>query len=98
MTVEATDNGVPQQTGTATVTVLVSDLNDNNPVIAATYDMSVAEDTALRTIVHQIVATDADTGVNDDVQYTINSGNTGTAFTINTDSGRIQVVIVLIIL
>ena len=93
LTIEATDGGVPQQTGTATITVLVNDLNDNNPVISATYDMTVAEDTPLRTIVHQIAATDADTGVNDDVQYTINSGNTGSAFTINADSGYIQVAI-----
>ena len=69
----------------------MNDLNDNNPGILATYDKTVSEGAALRTIVHQIVATDADTGVNANVQYVINSGNTATAFSINADSGRIQV-------
>ena len=64
--VVATDQGTTpgQNSATATVTVLLSDVNDNDPVITGIYDYTEAEDTAVGTVLFQITATDADSGDN----------------------------------
>ena len=43
----APDSGVPSLTGTATVTVLVEDVNDNAPSIPPSLSHSLSEDTAI---------------------------------------------------
>lgn len=64
--VVATDQGTTpgQNAATATVTVALIDVNDNDPIITGTYDVTKAEDTAVGTVLFQITATDADIGDN----------------------------------
>ena len=64
--VVATDQGTTpgKNTATATVTVALIDVNDNDPIITGTYDVTKAEDTAVGTVLFQITATDADIGDN----------------------------------
>jgi len=92
--VYATDQGSNpgQNTGSATYTVLLSDENDNDPVIQNTpYDTSISEDTPVNTVVFSISATDADANQNSILTYSISGGNTNTDFRIDSGSGLIQV-------
>lgn len=57
--------GVPQLTGTGTLTVFVSDDNDNHPIFARkNYAVWINEDVDVRTTVITVVATDKDEGRN----------------------------------
>ena len=66
LSVIATDQGAnpAQNAATATLTVALGDVNDNDPVITGAYDVTKAEDTAVGSILFQIAATDADIGDN----------------------------------
>ncbi len=88
--IEAVDGGgAGALTGTATVTVHVSDLNDNTPQYVGTYDTTIAEDSGTRTSVFDVDCTDADAGDNAALTYTIVSGDDG-KFEIDADSGLVQ--------
>ncbi|MCP3668906.1 MAG: hypothetical protein GY814_00405, partial [Gammaproteobacteria bacterium] len=76
-------------TGSGTIAVDLSDVNDNDPVVtAATF--TVDENSADGTVVGTVVATDPDAGTSFSA-WTITAGNTGTAFAINGSSGLITV-------
>ncbi len=77
LTVQATDG---TNTDNATVTVTVTDVNDNNPVLSAS-DKSVSEGT---TAVETVSATDADAG--DSKTYSI-SGTDASFFSIGATTG-----------
>ena len=87
----APDQGAPVLTGTATVTVVLDDVNDNSPVIAGTYTPTVSETASIGTVVTTVVATDADDGDNSRLTYTITGGNTDDDFVISSAGGIIQV-------
>jgi len=72
---------------TATVTVVISGANDAPNV--TNQNVSVDENAALNTLVATAAATDIDTG--DSVSWTIVSGNTNGAFSINSTSGEVRV-------
>ncbi|XP_076447693.1 protocadherin Fat 4-like [Babylonia areolata] len=91
LNVLAPDSGAPVLTGTATVTVIIEDVNDNKPVITGTYTPSVSEGASISTIVTTIVATDDDEGENARLTYVIVSGNTDNDFVIADVNGIIQV-------
>lgn len=86
--VTVVDNGSPQQFRTANVTINVLDRNENVPVIAP-QTFTIAENSALNTVVGTVVASDADPGQT--LTYAIISGNTNNAFKINASTGQIQV-------
>jgi Tfp pilus tip-associated adhesin PilY1 len=89
LTVEVTDDGTPNQSNTATITI---DLNDLNEAPTANDGaVSIDENTANGTSVHTVVASDPDAGANGTLSYAITAGNTGSAFTINPASGEITV-------
>ncbi|KAL8623685.1 hypothetical protein ACOMHN_046504 [Nucella lapillus] len=87
----APDLGVPVKTGTATVTVVIDDVNDNKPVFTGTYKPRVSEGAKLNAIVTTIVAKDVDAGDNARLNYVIVSGNTNNDFVISDVNGIIQV-------
>ncbi|KAK7101767.1 hypothetical protein V1264_020097 [Littorina saxatilis] len=89
--IEAPDSGAPSLTGTATVTVIVDDVNDNTPVITGIYTPTVPENTATGTIVTTVIATDKDSGDNARLTYVIVNGNTDNDFIISDVNGIIQV-------
>lgn len=91
LNITATDNGSPSQTGTATLTVLIDDINDNSPIVHGSYDVTISEDAVINTVVASVNATDNDIGVNSELTYSISDGNTDNDFKINSGIGIIQV-------
>ena len=74
-----------------TVTINVNDLNDNTPVITASQNFDINENSANGTSVGTVVATDADATTTTYQDWTITSGDTNNAFAIDPSSGEITV-------
>ena len=70
-----------------TVTVNVTDVNDNAPVLEAFEAASVEENTAAGAVVATAAATDAD--ANDSLTYAITAGNDAGIFAIDAETGEI---------
>ena len=85
LTVQVTDNGTPNLSGTATITVNVNDVNEVPVVNAATFAMN--ENVPAGTTVGTVTFTDPDGGQTH--AFSITGGNTGGAFTINAATGVI---------
>ncbi|XP_059052501.1 protocadherin-like wing polarity protein stan [Achroia grisella] len=85
--VTATDGGTPPRSATAAVSVVVQDVNDNDPVFApAQYDVEIAEDEPPGTPLVTVTATDADE--DNRLHYEITGGNTRGRFSITSQNGR----------
>ncbi|MDB5336835.1 MAG: hypothetical protein JWN70_2454, partial [Planctomycetaceae bacterium] len=87
LVVRATDNGTPSLSSSTTVTISLTNVNET-PVIAA-QSFSIAENSANGSVVGIVAASDPDAGQS--LTYSIVSGNTNNAFTINASTGRITV-------
>ncbi len=87
LTVQATDNASPALSGSATITVNLTDVNEAPVVTPATF--SIAENSAANASVGTVAATDSESGQTK--AYSITAGNTGSAFAINTTTGAITV-------
>jgi|GEM_PF-1827268 len=87
LTVQVTDNGSPALSSTAVVTVNLTDVNEQ-PVIAP-QQFIVEENANAGTAVGTVVTSDPDAGQTR--SFSILSGNTGNAFTINQATGVITV-------
>jgi len=87
LTVRATDNGTGNLYAQATIAINLVNVNEN-PIIA-NQSYSVAQNAANGTIVANVAASDPDQGQT--LSYSITNGNTNSAFTINSSSGRITV-------
>ena len=81
------DNGTPALSGTATITVNLTDVNEAPIVNAATFGL--AENSANGTVVGTVTFTPQDTGQTH--TFAITAGNTGGAFAINPSTGQITV-------
>lgn len=99
LVVEATDqsHNVSERLSTSvTARVLVTDANDNAPVFvspgASDSIVILSDSTAVGQLVAHIVAVDSDSGENGRVTYNILSGNEEDYFTIDTNSGFIELV------
>ena len=78
VTVLVTDDGATPKTGTATVTITVTDSNDGIPVFnPAVYTSTLSENSIVGTTVTTVTATDSDSS---SLTYTIASGNDDTVF------------------
>lgn len=89
LTVIAQDMGEVPLNGTLVIDVVVTDENDNPPIILNPNAIfRVAENSDIGTIVGQINATDPDTGLNGVLEYLI---ITGVNFQINSTTGEISV-------
>ncbi|XP_046548571.1 LOW QUALITY PROTEIN: protocadherin Fat 4-like [Haliotis rubra] len=82
LTILAIDQVTPANTGTAVVTVNLLDVNDNKPNITGSYSTNLSEDISSGTIVFTIAASDIDSGVNAELVFSIESGNTDGDFKI----------------
>uniref|UniRef100_A0A8C7XD02 Cadherin domain-containing protein n=1 Tax=Oryzias sinensis TaxID=183150 RepID=A0A8C7XD02_9TELE len=70
------------------VTIIISDVNDNNPTFIDIFFTAVLTETNVEDVfVLQVLATDADLGLNSDILYIIDSPNE--EFWINSSSGAI---------
>lgn len=74
----------------AFVIVQVNDVNDHAPEFKSgvCYPLSVPENSET-SVIHTVVATDADEGANAEILYSISSGNFGNKFSINSRTGEI---------
>ncbi|XP_048403049.2 protocadherin-7b isoform X4 [Stegostoma tigrinum] len=93
--VKAVDGGEPPRSSTAKVSLYVMDENDNAPTITfpknASYTL-LPPSSNLRTVVATVLATDRDTGINADLNYSIVGGNPFKLFEIDSASGVISLV------
>lgn len=76
--VVARDQGIPPKSATATVSLIIEDVNDNNPEFyPKQYFVPVAEDTAIETPITKVTASDLDAGDNAVITYSLESGGDG---------------------
>uniref|UniRef100_A0A672RE28 FAT atypical cadherin 3 n=1 Tax=Sinocyclocheilus grahami TaxID=75366 RepID=A0A672RE28_SINGR len=89
--VRATDNGSPSQSSEVTVTVLVSDVNDNSPSFSQPlYEAFVSELAPRGHIVTCVQASDADSSDAESLRYSILSGDEKMNFIIDSQTGVIS--------
>ncbi|XP_037068712.1 protocadherin Fat 1-like [Pollicipes pollicipes] len=92
ISVRATDGGTPQLSSTATVILLVQDVNDNAPEFTKKlYHATALENTTVGTEVLKLLATSRDSGVNAEISYSIIGGNEHNMFQINPKTGIVSV-------
>lgn len=91
LTVLAHDSGqAVHLTATTMITVNILDENDNAPVFTQTHlNVSVLETEPVNKKIIQFHATDADLGINRELQFSITSGNRKEAFFIDSYSGEL---------
>ncbi|ESO12705.1 hypothetical protein HELRODRAFT_159291 [Helobdella robusta] len=62
--------GLSSLTGSIVIDIIVADHNDNKPVFdQSKYDITVSEDTPVNSVVLKVSATDADDGLNGQIEY-----------------------------
>ncbi|XP_066199800.1 protocadherin gamma-B1-like [Saccopteryx leptura] len=72
VTITATDKGKPSLSSSTSITLLIGDINDNNPVFhQASYVVHVAENNPPGASIAQVSASDPDLGPNGRVSYSI---------------------------
>ena len=90
LTVEAFDQGNPKLTNTVPVNIKILDINDNNPVIATPLNLKPINESALIGFkIGKITATDADEGVNRELEYGLTEQRNSDFFRIDSDSGEV---------
>ncbi|XP_010214132.1 PREDICTED: protocadherin beta-15-like, partial [Tinamus guttatus] len=91
--ITAVDGGSPPRSGTALIRVQVLDVNDNIPVFTRSlYKVRMPENSAEETLVMAVSASDLDTGMNGEIEYSIvqNSEENHQTFKINPKTGEIR--------
>ena len=92
----ATDGGEPPLNSSTVVTVSILDENDNAPLFSQSeYSVSLAENQPPFSSVLHLQATDADTGSNAELVYSIISAIPQNHFQINTSSGLLETTVQL---
>uniref|UniRef100_A0A3P8V720 Si:ch73-379j16.2 n=1 Tax=Cynoglossus semilaevis TaxID=244447 RepID=A0A3P8V720_CYNSE len=77
----AIDGGTPPKSADLNLTVKVLDNNDNRPTFSSeVYTVVLKENVALDTVVARVQATDADEGVNGEVEYVFSGDNKSKMF------------------
>ncbi|NXN38981.1 PCDGM protein, partial [Rhinoptilus africanus] len=91
----ALDGGSPARSGTAQITVLVLDVNDNAPTFdRATYKVRVPENTPMGALLLRLNASDPDEGPNGETQYSFGvhtSDSVRRLFALDPRSGEVRV-------
>ena len=87
LTIRVTDSGNPTLSATGTATIAITNVNEIPNM--ANQSFSLAENSANGTVVGTVAASDVDAGQT--LVYSVVSGNTSGAFTINATTGRITV-------
>ena len=89
MIVTATDRGNPELSGTLTISIHVTDVNDNPPSVIGFYEKSIKEDASIDTLIFSIKVEDLDE--NSQFNYSISSGNFGSSFKVDAGTGDIYI-------
>ena len=92
LAIAAVDTGIlPTLTATTQLTIVVEDVNDNDPMFSpTTYNVNITEDTTVGTTIVELTAVDEDIGTNAVLNYRIISGNIDDRFGVGS-SGEIFV-------
>lgn len=92
--IEVRDCGRPQLSARTTIRVQASDINDNKPVFPYSNPLkiSVAENFPLNQGIYTFKATDADKGINAQIEYTISDNKGNDQLAINKNNGRLLLV------
>lgn len=86
------DSGTPQQSSSASITVEVTDANDNTPQFSREeYHMTVNAPVQVDNPLFSISATDRDQGIFGTVRYSFTGGNGTNKFAIEEGSGNISI-------
>ena len=86
--VEVADGGTPPLFSNTTVTIVVTDTNDQAPVFTQeAYNISVREDVPAGSVVFTANASDADLGTNADITFTLSEPSS--QFSINSTTGHL---------
>ena len=92
LTISASNIAGHCQCGRTTIEISVLASNNFPPIFQPTSPLFIFETTPLDTFVVNVTATDADFGINGDIRYSIISGNSDNAFTIDSITGSIVLV------
>ncbi|XP_029298072.1 protocadherin beta-16-like [Cottoperca gobio] len=90
----AVDGGTPQRSGTVNIDVTVLDANDNAPIFnQSVYKTSVMENTIIGTSIVTVNATDADSGSNKLITYSLSKmkGSAADIFSVDENTGKVSV-------
>lgn len=88
--VVAKDQGTPQQSATATVSLFIEDVNDNRPEFyPKQYFIPIPEDTPIDTQIIKVLANDSDAGDNAIITYNLEN-DINEMFTIDSRTGIIK--------
>ena len=91
----AVDGGVPPKTGSVSINIIITDVNDNYPQFSnQSYGATIPEDVQQGSTVLRVTAVDKDAGINGEVLYGFSSSTTlafGGVFSINATTGDIVV-------
>lgn len=88
----AVDKGMPAQSSTMDLTIMVGDDNDNTPVFAPRkYNTTVSEDLKVGTLLLTLTASDLDTGLNSDLRFSITSGDDNHDLWLDSHTGELYV-------
>ncbi|XP_042313490.1 cadherin-23 isoform X2 [Sceloporus undulatus] len=92
LTIAARDRGVPPLSSTVMVGVRVLDINDNDPVLLnLPMNLTLRENAPISSVVTRIFASDADSGRNALLTFSITAGNIENTFYINGTTGIVYV-------
>ncbi|KAE8287468.1 Protocadherin Fat 3 FAT tumor suppressor-like protein 3 Precursor [Larimichthys crocea] len=90
LTIMVKDQEFPFNRDLARILVAVEDSNDNIPYFTSTvYDAVAYESSPIGTSVIQVTALDKDNGINGQLTYTLEAGNTGSVFGVDNATGLI---------
>ncbi|XP_066488986.1 protocadherin-23 [Tiliqua scincoides] len=89
----ASDYGTPPLNSTATVSIVVLDVNDNPPIFTSLeYHVHIRENIPVGSHITAVSASDCDSGSNAEVTYIITSGNDKGHFRLDARTGSIDLV------
>ncbi|KAK3100154.1 hypothetical protein FSP39_015442 [Pinctada imbricata] len=92
LTIQASDQGLPRQSTLTVINVEILDVNDNAPrFINSTYIGTITEGSYTDKLILAISATDADSGENSQLTYSLPEGTANNIFTLDSTTGQIRV-------